>query len=132
MAITCIIRASDDTAEESDVWRRYSRRQEQRGDACFVLAIAGLGVGSAMAIPTIERLPETDLVAAADIRPDAQAMFRQRYEGRAYGSVQELCDDPDVDVVWVATGWRRRTTCTASTWSWLPNEAPSASRPMVC
>ena len=65
--------------------------------------IAGLGVGSAMAIPTIERLPETDLVAAADIRPEAQAMFRERYEGRAYGSVQELCDDPDVDVVWVAT-----------------------------
>jgi phthalate 4,5-cis-dihydrodiol dehydrogenase len=65
--------------------------------------IAGLGVGSAMAIPTLERMAETDLVAAADIRPEAQQMFRERYEGRAYDSVQKLCEDPDVDVVWVAT-----------------------------
>lgn len=67
------------------------------------IGVAGLGVGSAMVIPTIERMPETEIVAAADVRPDAVKAFEQRYEGRGYSSVKELCNDPDVDVIWVAT-----------------------------
>lgn len=67
------------------------------------VGIAGLGVGSAMVIPTIERLPEAELVAAADIRRDAVEAFVKRYEGRGYDSVKGLVNDPDVDVVWVAT-----------------------------
>src|SRR5581483_426055 len=67
------------------------------------IGIAGLGVGSAMVIPSIERMPITELVAAADTRPEARAQFVERHGGRAYASVAELCADPDVDVVWVAT-----------------------------
>jgi phthalate 4,5-cis-dihydrodiol dehydrogenase len=67
------------------------------------VGIAGLGVGSAMVIPTVEKLAETELVAAADIRRDALENFVRRYEGRAYDSVKQLCNDPDVDVIWVAT-----------------------------
>ncbi len=67
------------------------------------VGIAGLGVGSAMIIPTIERLPFTELVAAADIRPEARAQFVERFGGRAYDSVAALCADPDVDAIWVAT-----------------------------
>lgn len=67
------------------------------------VGIAGLGVGSAMIIPTIEKMAETELVAAADIRPEAVKAFEQRYEGRGYDSVEKLCADPDVEVVWVAT-----------------------------
>jgi len=67
------------------------------------VGVAGLGVGSAMIIPTIERMVETELVAAADIRPEALERFVQRHEGRAYGTVEQLCGDPEVDVVWVAT-----------------------------
>jgi phthalate 4,5-cis-dihydrodiol dehydrogenase len=67
------------------------------------IGIAGLGVGSALVIPTIERLPFTELVAAADVRPEALAQFEQRYGGRGYGSVDALCADPDVEAVWVAT-----------------------------
>ena len=67
------------------------------------VGIAGLGVGSAMVIPTIERMPITELAAAADTRPEALAEFQQRYGGRVYDSVAALCADPDVDVVWVAT-----------------------------
>jgi phthalate 4,5-cis-dihydrodiol dehydrogenase len=67
------------------------------------LGVAGLGVGSAMIIPTAERMPEVELVAAADVRPEAVKGFEQRYEGRGYDSVEKLCADPDVDVVWVAT-----------------------------
>jgi phthalate 4,5-cis-dihydrodiol dehydrogenase len=67
------------------------------------VGIAGLGVGSAMVIPNIERLPITELVAAADTRPEARAQFVERTGGRAYDSVAALCADPDVDVIWVAT-----------------------------
>ena len=67
------------------------------------VGIAGLGVGSAMVMPTIERMPITELVAAADTRPEALAQFRERTGGRAYDTVEALCADPDVDVVWVAT-----------------------------
>jgi len=56
-----------------------------------------------MVIPTIERMPETELVAAADIRREALEGFVRRYEGRAHESVEQLCNDPDVDVIWVAT-----------------------------
>jgi phthalate 4,5-cis-dihydrodiol dehydrogenase len=67
------------------------------------VGIAGLGVGSAMVLPTVERMAEAELVAAADVRPEARAMFAQQYEGRAYDTVEALCNDPDVDVIWVAT-----------------------------
>src|SRR5438128_507225 len=67
------------------------------------VGIAGLGVGSAMVIPTIEKMPQTELTAAADIRREALEGFARRYEGRAYESVEQLCNDPEVDVIWVAT-----------------------------
>ena len=67
------------------------------------VGIAGLGVGSAMVIPTIEKMPETELTAAADVRREALEGFARRYEGRAYESVEQLCNDSDIDVIWVAT-----------------------------
>ncbi len=67
------------------------------------VAMAGLGVGASQVIPTLEKLPEAQLVAAADIRQGALDSFRSRFGGRTYTSVEELCNDPDVDVIWVAT-----------------------------
>ena len=29
--------------------------------------------------------------------------FERKYQGRTYESVEELCADPDIDVIWVAT-----------------------------
>jgi phthalate 4,5-cis-dihydrodiol dehydrogenase len=73
------------------------------GERTLRVGIAGLGVGSAMVIPSVARMPITELVAAADPRPEALAQFVERHGGRAYDSVAALCADPDVDVVWVAT-----------------------------
>ena len=56
-----------------------------------------------MVLPGVEQFPEAEIVAAADLRRSAREAFQQKYGGRAYGSVEELCADPDVDVIWVAT-----------------------------
>jgi len=56
-------------------------------------------------MPALERMPEIKLVAAADLyRPHALDAFKARYDGaRTYQEVADLCADPDVDAVWIAT-----------------------------
>jgi phthalate 4,5-cis-dihydrodiol dehydrogenase len=56
-----------------------------------------------MVLPGAEKSPHTEIVAAADLRKSARQAFEQTYGGRTYESVEELCADPDVDVVWVIT-----------------------------
>jgi phthalate 4,5-cis-dihydrodiol dehydrogenase len=67
------------------------------------LGIAGLGVASTMVLPGVEQFPRARIAAAADLRPSAREAFERRYGGRAYASVEELCADPDIDAIWVAT-----------------------------
>lgn len=67
------------------------------------IGIAGLGVATTQVLPGIEEMPHAQIVAGADLRPNALDAFRQRYNGRIYADVRELCNDPDVDVVWVNT-----------------------------
>jgi len=67
------------------------------------IGLAGLGVASAMVMPGIEKMPHAQIVAGADPRRSALDAFQARYGGHVYGSVDELCADPDVDVVWVNT-----------------------------
>ena len=67
------------------------------------LGFAGLGVGAGMFLRSIEHEPCVKVVAAAEVRPQALKTFKQRYGGRTYDSVEALCADPDVDVVWIAT-----------------------------
>jgi phthalate 4,5-cis-dihydrodiol dehydrogenase len=63
------------------------------------IAIAGLGVGSTQIIPAMAQMPGMRLVAAADFRKDALETFKQKYGGRAYDSVEKLCEDPEVEAV---------------------------------
>ena len=67
------------------------------------LGIAGLGVASTMVLPGVERYPQARIAAAADLRASARQAFEQQYGGRTYASVEELCADPDIDVIWVVT-----------------------------
>lgn len=67
------------------------------------LGVAGLGVASTLVLAGVEGHPHTDIVAAADLRPNALDAFHRRYGGRVYESVEALCGDPDVDIVWVTT-----------------------------
>jgi phthalate 4,5-cis-dihydrodiol dehydrogenase len=67
------------------------------------VGIAGLGVGSTQIIPAMAQMDGMKLIAAADFRKAALETFKQKYGGRAYDSVEKLCDDPEVEAVWVST-----------------------------
>jgi phthalate 4,5-cis-dihydrodiol dehydrogenase len=67
------------------------------------LGIAGLGVASTYIFPGAETSPVTEIYAAADLRQSAREAFAAKYHAHTYQSVAELCADPQVDVVWIAT-----------------------------
>jgi phthalate 4,5-cis-dihydrodiol dehydrogenase len=54
-------------------------------------------------LPTFARDPRVTLVAAADPRAEARARFAADFAARTYETVEELCADPDVEIVYVAT-----------------------------
>ena len=67
------------------------------------LGMAGLGVASTQILPPISKLPFIKITAAADMRADAVAKFREQYQAEGYTSVEELCASPNVDAVYIAT-----------------------------
>jgi phthalate 4,5-cis-dihydrodiol dehydrogenase len=67
------------------------------------LGVAGLGVGSTLFLPGVERSAHAEIVAAADLRASAREAFAAQYRGRAYDKVADLCADPAIDVIWIAT-----------------------------
>ena len=68
------------------------------------MGMIGLGQGAASTLPAIAAMPELELAGGADLNPTMRAGFETRYPGtRAYETVDELCRDPKVEAVWVAT-----------------------------
>jgi phthalate 4,5-cis-dihydrodiol dehydrogenase len=67
------------------------------------LGVAGLGRAFTLMLPAFGAHPRVQLVAAADPRPEARARFADDFGARAYESVEELCADPAVEAIYVAT-----------------------------
>ena len=67
------------------------------------VAMAGIGVGGTEMLPAFEQMEEIDLIAGADVNPLTRERFQARYEAKAYESIEELCDDPEVEAVWIST-----------------------------
>jgi phthalate 4,5-cis-dihydrodiol dehydrogenase len=67
------------------------------------LGAAGLGRAFSMMAPTLAGDARVELVAAADPRPEARAQFTRDFSGKGYETVEALCADPAIDVVYVAT-----------------------------
>ena len=67
------------------------------------VGMAGLGAGAVQVIRAMAHAPYVQLRAAADVRPEALAAFTSRFQGRTYTSVEALCRDPEVEVVWIST-----------------------------
>jgi len=54
-------------------------------------------------LPTLVQHPRVRLAAAVDPRPEARARFEQDFNARSYQSVEAMCADPEVNIVYVAT-----------------------------
>jgi phthalate 4,5-cis-dihydrodiol dehydrogenase len=67
------------------------------------LGFAGLGMAAGRLIPEISQLPFIRLTAAADLRAHARERFRGEFNAEVYDSVEEMCQSPNVDAVYVAT-----------------------------
>ena len=65
--------------------------------------VAGLGRAFTLMLPTLVSDPRVRLVAAADPRTEARERFAADFGARAYSTVEALCNDPSVDIVYVAT-----------------------------
>src|SRR5690349_14208276 len=69
----------------------------------IAIGAAGLGRAFSLMAPTLAADERVRLVAAADPRAEARAQFQRDFGGRAYATVEELCADREVEVVYVAT-----------------------------
>jgi phthalate 4,5-cis-dihydrodiol dehydrogenase len=67
------------------------------------VGVVGLGLAAASVMPAMMAMPHVNLVAGADINPRALQVFKGKYDARTYASIEALCDDPDIDAVWIAT-----------------------------
>ena len=67
------------------------------------IGVAGLGRAFTLMVPTFVADPRIRLAAAADPRQEATARFAAEFGARAHDSVESLCADPAIDVVYVAT-----------------------------
>ena len=67
------------------------------------LGVAGLGRAFTVMLPTFTGDPRIALVAAADSRAEARQRFSADFSAKAYQTVEELCAEPAVEAVYVAT-----------------------------
>lgn len=67
------------------------------------LGMIGLGAATVPVLRVMARSPLIKLVAAADLRPQSLAAFREQFGGNTYERVEDLCADPAVEAVWIAT-----------------------------
>ncbi len=65
--------------------------------------VIGLGRAGAGMLPALRTHPTVQVVAAADLRPEARERFSKDFEARAYDSAEALVEDPDVQAVYIAT-----------------------------
>jgi phthalate 4,5-cis-dihydrodiol dehydrogenase len=70
------------------------------------LGVAGLGRAFMLMLPTLAHHPRIALVACADPRAAARARFTQDFHARAHETFDTLCDDPDVEAIYLATPHR--------------------------
>src|SRR5258708_10291589 len=67
------------------------------------IGAAGLGRAFTLMLPALSRAPRVELVAAADPRNEARSKFESDFQAKSFVSVEELCKDPAIDVVYIAT-----------------------------
>jgi phthalate 4,5-cis-dihydrodiol dehydrogenase len=74
-----------------------------KGSATLNVGIVGLGGGASDMIPAFVQHPHIALTAAADIDKGQLEKFQGEFQGETYLSAEALCENPYVDVVYIAT-----------------------------
>src|SRR3954465_2650104 len=67
------------------------------------MGVAGLGRAFTIMVPTLANDPRIKLVAGADPLLEGHALFASQFGAKTYATIEELCDDSDVEIVYVAT-----------------------------
>lgn len=67
------------------------------------LGVAGLGRAFSVMLPTFASDPRVALVAGTDTRPEARQRFAADFSTRSCANIEELCADPAVEAIYVAT-----------------------------
>ena len=69
------------------------------------IGVIGIGVGGLEIIRSAVQQPETiNLTAGCDVVPLTRERFQERFpDAKVYSSVEEICKDPDVDAVYIAS-----------------------------
>ena len=67
------------------------------------LGVVGLGRAFSLMLPTLAGDPRIELVAGADPRPEAREKFAADLGAKAFDSMDKLCAEPAVEVVYIAT-----------------------------
>ena len=65
--------------------------------------VVGIGNAGGGVLSLMKAMPQIEVVAVADLRPHAREAFEQEFGGRSYDTMEKLCNDPDVEAIWVAT-----------------------------
>jgi phthalate 4,5-cis-dihydrodiol dehydrogenase len=76
---------------------------DDKGPPTVHVGIVGLGGGASDMIPAFVQHPHIALTAAADIDKGQLEKFHTEFQGATYPSAEALCDNPHVDVVYIAT-----------------------------
>jgi phthalate 4,5-cis-dihydrodiol dehydrogenase len=77
-------------------------KDETRG-ASLRVGIVGLGGGASDMIPAFVQHPHIVLTAAADIDTEQLHTFHREFDAETYVRIEDLCESPQVDVVYIAT-----------------------------
>lgn len=67
------------------------------------IGIVGLGIAGASMIPAILAHPHVNLAAVATRNQERLDKFAKDYHAETYYTINELCSNPDIDAVYIAT-----------------------------
>lgn len=67
------------------------------------VGVVGLGKAFAIMLPTFQMDPRVQIVAGTDPREEARRQLEQDFSAKTYNTVEELCSDPLVELVYIAT-----------------------------
>jgi phthalate 4,5-cis-dihydrodiol dehydrogenase len=80
-----------------------SARSNMKTNRKLRVGIVGLGRAFTVMLPTFMQHEGIKVVAGTDPIAAARRQFEQDFAARAYASIEELCADPEVEAVYIAT-----------------------------